>query len=152
MGLIMYYFAYGSNMSTRIMRDWAAGFEVIGAARLHDYRLAFTRPSERWGGAAADVVVATGQVVWGVLYDIDQNTLEQLNKKEGLGVAYRHLDCKVACVDDQAYAALTYSIISKADSELFPSLAYKTVILEGAVEHHLPAAYIAWLEALVINE
>lgn len=146
----MYYFAYGSNMSTRIMREWCSGFEVIGAARLDNHRLAFTRPSQRWGGAAADVVAAPGQAVWGVLYDIDDEIRAALDRKESLGVAYQHVNCEVVCVDDQVYRALTYSIIDKADPELRPSLQYKTVILEGAAEHQLPADYVAWLKALTV--
>ena len=150
MGVSMYYFAYGSNMSTRIMNEWCATFESVGPARLDDYRLAFTRPSARWGGGAADVIPAVGQVVWGVLYAIDDETLMALDRKEGVGVAYRRFDCCVKVGGDKEYNALSYTVIDKADPELSPVIAYKAALLEGAREHRLPASYIVAIEAVPV--
>ena len=141
----MYYFAYGSNMAARIMKQWCSRFVVLGPARLDDYRLAFTRPSQRWGGGAADVLPARGDSVWGVLYEIDTAVQIVLDEKEGLGIAYQHLDCIAWWEGEHQYPALTYTVIDKADPELHPSPAYKQTLLEGALENGLPADYLAFL-------
>lgn len=144
----MNYFAYGSNMSTRILGQWCADFRVIGPARLVDYRLAFTRPSKRWGGGAADVVAESGQIVWGVLYTIEDDCLLALDRKEGLGQAYQRLDCVVSPAAGSLRPAMTYTVIDKAKPELSPAPAYKAALVEGAVEHHLPGDYLAFLRAI----
>lgn len=144
----MHYFAYGSNMATRIMHDWGAACTSVGPAQLVGYRLAFTQPSQRWGGGAADVIAADGAHVWGVLYQIDADSLAALDRKERLGVAYQHLVCDVLLPDGTPCPALTYTVIHKADPELCPAPAYKATILEGALEHHLPQTYIAFLQGL----
>ena len=141
----MLYFAYGSNMATRTMRTLGDDWELVSRARLDDYRLAFTRPSQRWGGGAADVISSPGQTVWGVLYRVGPISLAALDEKEGLGVAYRRIDCQVRSADGTIHVAMTYTVIDKADPELCPAPRYTAVILEGAVEHALPQLYIQWL-------
>jgi gamma-glutamylcyclotransferase (GGCT)/AIG2-like uncharacterized protein YtfP len=146
----MYYFAYGSNMSARIMGEWCSEFRFLGVARLEGYRLAFNKPSQTWGGAAADVIAAAGQTVWGVLWEVDEACGIALDDKESLGEAYDYLECSVMLADGRVYRARSYTVIHKRDPELRPSQAYKEVILEGAVEHGLPPDYIAWLRSLPV--
>ncbi len=48
------YFAFGSNMSLSTLRDRGVDANPAGSALLENHRLAFTLPSERWTGRAAD--------------------------------------------------------------------------------------------------
>lgn len=144
----MYYFAYGSNMSPAIMAGTCSGYQVMGATRLPDYRLAFLRRSTRWGDGVADVVVAPGDVVWGVLYLVQDDCLSALDVKEGVGVAYDRHDVTVYRPDGTVVAAMTYKVINKLDAEIAPSVAYLNAILEGATAHNLPDDYMAILRAI----
>lgn len=144
----MYYFGYGSNMASSQMAAFCPTGQVIGVAKLADYRLAFTRQSQRWDCAAADVVASPGDVVWGVLYRIDDACLQGLNEKESLGIGYRHLNCHVVTVDGTAYAALTYEVIDKLTPEGQPSPAYLDTIIAGAMEANLPDDYVAHLRSI----
>ena len=67
------YFAYGSNLSIRQMRRRCPGSEVVGRARLPDYRLGFTRYATKRKGGVADIVPEPGAEVWGALYTVDDD-------------------------------------------------------------------------------
>lgn len=143
-----YYFAYGSNMSPATMRSLCPSCRVIGAAKLNNHRLAFTRRRRGPGGAgAADVVEAEGLVVWGVLYEIDEECIERLNKKEGVGVAYNATTKPVEC-KNRVWTALTYTVIDKQNPELRPTNDYMSQIVDGAEVHKLPARYIQFLKSI----
>jgi gamma-glutamylcyclotransferase (GGCT)/AIG2-like uncharacterized protein YtfP len=147
----MYYFAYGSNMPTRCMAAWCDNFRLIGAAQLHNYRLAFNKPSFNWGGAAADVVPAPGESVWGVLWEIDKAGRVSLDEKESVGIGYQHGFCPVKTAEGRVYEALLYVVIKKIVPDLKPSQSYMDVLIEGALEHHLPVAYVDWLRGIEID-
>ncbi len=141
----MYYFGYGSNMASRMMRSVCPACEFIGCATLYDYRLAFTRESKRWGAAAADVVPAAGQLVWGTLYRIDDLCLYRLDEKESYGIGYDRMTVQVELSDGSIKPAITYFVIHKLDPEGLPSLVYIDTIIEGALEAKLPQMYMDFL-------
>lgn len=145
------YFAYGSNMSLDMMIQTCGEycFESLGSARLTGYRLAFNRESKRWGHGVADIVPMPENVMWGVLYRIDEYCLSQLNIKETLGRGYDHLQINVLDRHGTTHNALTYTVINKLPQDIAPSWAYIQTILTGAHEHQLPADYITTLQAIL---
>jgi hypothetical protein len=54
----------------------------LGAARLADHRLAFTRRSVKTGTGVADIVPAPGETVWGALYELGDGELAAIDRKE----------------------------------------------------------------------
>ncbi|RZF43900.1 hypothetical protein LSTR_LSTR007236 [Laodelphax striatellus] len=75
------YFAYGSNLlQQRIhVANPTAIFRTI--AKLQDYRLDFgPLYSNRWQGCAATIVPHEKSHVWGVLYEIDNKDLPNLDR------------------------------------------------------------------------
>lgn len=77
------YFAYASNMASAVIARLSPRHRYLGVACLADYRLAFTRRSVRSGTGVADVVWAPGKHVWGVLYEISEDELAAIDRKEG---------------------------------------------------------------------
>lgn len=144
----MQYFGYGSNMSPQIMAATCGGWRVLGIARLDGYRLAFTRKSLRWGHGVADVVVSTGDHVWGILYTINDECLAALDVKEGVGIAYDRHDIQVTLADGTTQHAMTYMVINKLQDELAPSRAYMDAIIDGATAYELPTDYVQWLQSI----
>lgn len=144
----MYYFGYGSNIGSRVMKSVCPDVEFIDKAMLRDYRLAFTRESIKWGAAAADVLPAAGKQVWGALYRIDDACLGALDVKESYGTGYDRMTVRVELLDGTLYEAITYFVIHKMDPEGLPSLAYIDTILEGALEVGFPDEYVRFLYAL----
>ena len=145
-----HYFAYGSNMSEQVFRDRVVG-ESVGPAVLFGYRLAFTLPSKRWGGRAADLVVLDGAATWGRLWLVDDEHLESLDRVES---NYRRLSVTVGRVDErdgeirtEDVSASTYVVLDdrRANDEDAPAPQYLQHMLNGAAECGLPEYYTRFL-------
>lgn len=142
------YFAYGSNLASRVIEAWAPDAEFVGPARLDGFRLAFLRRSARWKAGAADVVKASGHAVWGALYLVSPEELDALDRKEYVAHSgYRRRDVEVVWEAKRVRAA-TYEVVDKADEELTPRLEYLTLLSEGARERGLPREWLAELASL----
>jgi hypothetical protein len=136
------YFAYGSNLASRRMRDRVPGARARGRARLAGFRLVADKPG-RDGSAKLNVVPDPAGFVWGALWELTASDLARLDGHEG---GYARLAVTVDA-DAGALAATTYA------SELCgaaPGLerGYKACVLEGAREHGLPAGWVARLASL----
>jgi hypothetical protein len=74
----MWYFAYGHDMNWRSIAEWADQNSLRPpvlrsqgrAAVLSNYRLAFPRYDEQWGGGVADIIDEPGKQVFGALVHI----------------------------------------------------------------------------------
>ena len=136
----MLLFAYGSNL--------ALDAGLVGPAVLPDHRLELNRRSIRWGGGVVDVVPATGQRVWGALYEVDEALMETLDRKEGVGVAYRRLEVAVE-LDGQRREAVTYEVIDKEPDAPPATADYADLVLQGARQRGLPDDWLAVLDSVL---
>lgn len=142
------YFAYGSNMAESIMADWCGAHRFVGPARLDGFALVFLRDSVRWKAGAADVVPQPESVVWGALYELPEEDLAALDRKEFHGSGYQRREVEVVVNGAGRRPAVTYEVIEKAPRELVPKLEYLDLLVAGARERGLPGDYVEWLEAL----
>jgi cation transport regulator ChaC len=140
------YFAYGSNVDERGMREACPCGRCLGIARLPDHRLAFTRRSIRTGTGVADVLAAPGEVVWGVLYGLRSSETGVLDRKEGAGWAYVRRPCDVILTDGQERAAFLYTVLHKESREVPPSEDYLGALVAAARQRGLPAEYLERLQ------
>ncbi len=97
------YFAYGSNLDAEQMSERCPSSRALFRARLDGYRLDFTHLSRRWGGGAADVVLHSGEWVWGVVYALDADEVALLDRFES---GYHRLHLPVRD-EDQRLGRLT---------------------------------------------
>jgi hypothetical protein len=136
------YFAYGSNLASRRMRDRVPGARARGRARLAGWRLVADKPG-RDGSAKLNVVPDPAGLVWGALWEISPPDLAHLDRHEG---GYARLAVTVDS-DAGAVAATTYASTLRGAQ---PGLerGYKDFVLEGAREHDLPPEWVALLESL----
>lgn len=144
------YFAYGSNMASSQLAAWGTEHRALGAAELRDHRLAFLRRSIRWQAGAADIVHASGESVWGVLWELPFGASE-LDVKEAAGDAYRRRLVRVG-LDGSEVSAMAYEVIEKEPEEVPPRREYLDLMLAGAREHGLPQAWLARLEAISVSK
>jgi gamma-glutamylcyclotransferase (GGCT)/AIG2-like uncharacterized protein YtfP len=142
----MRYFAYGSNMSSGELRRYCPGARFVAVASLRDYRLDFTRYSAKRGGGVADIVAHPGESVWGILWDVPDDELPALDRKEGVPVAYRRVDVTVEAMGEHV-AAVAHAVVDKEPSQP-PSRDYLDLLLAGAREFGLPDDYVAALASL----
>jgi gamma-glutamylcyclotransferase (GGCT)/AIG2-like uncharacterized protein YtfP len=152
----MHYFAFGSNLNPEQMAARCPGHEVVGMAALRDHRLDFPVHSRDWDGGVAGVHVAHGDIVWGIVYALNDVHIASLDGYEGYHGAG---DPRNLYERERIWVDLTRpddgSIPRRLRAEIYvvanlaspapPSRRYLDTILAGARHHHLPEEYIAAL-------
>lgn len=144
----MYYFAYGSNMSSRRLKRRLSSARPISLATLPRHRLCWHKQG-RDGSGKCDAA-HTGDdaiVVIGVLYKIAPEERPLLDRIEGVGAGYAAIDVRLMLHSGEFTQAFTYQA-TQIDTSALPFLWYKIHVLQGAYEHGLPDDYIAQLEAI----
>jgi gamma-glutamylcyclotransferase len=147
----LYYFAYGSNMNREQLLGRCVRPVVIGAAVLPHHRLAFHGYSRVWDGGMATVVSAPGQKVWGVVYELTVADWDRLDawqdvRWDGTGT-YFHFPDTVTDMQGRTYTVLLYKKDILREPQQ-PSREHLEVIIQGALDHGLPASYLEELRRL----
>ena len=139
----MEYFAYGSNMAADAMATACPDHRLIGVAVLDDHALMFNRRSIRTHSGVADVVPRTGSQVWGVLYEVDDDCLAAIDRKEGASWAYVRAEVTVRVPEiGSEHRAITYVVRDKEPAEVTPSSDYLDRLVSAATERGLPPEYV----------
>jgi gamma-glutamylcyclotransferase (GGCT)/AIG2-like uncharacterized protein YtfP len=130
-------------MKTERMIDRISSARVIGRAFLSNKRLVFNKKSKD-GSGKANIEDSRGDVVWGVLYEIDSSQLSQLDRIEG---GYNRVSVNVIMDNDEDVIAEVYVSNRYTDNPI-PFDWYKKLMLQGAIEHGLPSEYIEYLKGI----
>jgi cation transport regulator ChaC len=146
------YFAYASNMAPNVITQLCPRHSYLGVAYLADHRLALTRRSMKTRTGVADIVQAAGEMVWGVLYRIDDNELTAIDRKEGHDWAYKRVMLPVRLEGGPERAAVTYTVRSKEPTQVPPSRQYLDLVIAAARERGLPGPYIEQIEAIGVAD
>lgn len=142
----LFYFAYGSNMSTRRIRQRVPSAEKIDLARLPGYRLAWHKKGGDGSGKCDIVPGSAEDVVYGVLYAIDPAHKPRLDRVEDLGTGYDQKPVDLWLPDrNDPMTAFTYYAL-RIDATYLPYDWYRDHVLIGAREHGLPAHYVRLIE------
>jgi hypothetical protein len=124
---------------------------VRGVASLGGYALRFNKLSKDGSGKANIVPSADPRaVVYGVLYDLDDDERPRLDRAEGLGNGYqiRHVRVKRAGSDAEE-ESFTYVASPEAIRDDRPPFRwYKDMVIKGATQNHLPEPYVHQIEAI----
>jgi cation transport regulator ChaC len=148
----IWYFAYGSNMNERLFRGRRhMVWHEAGIGRLDGHRLAFTVAGGMKPGvsAPANIVAATGQSAWGVLYLLPLRKFVRLDASEGRQYDYLWTDVEDA--SGNRLPAVTYKV-PYAAPEGRPAKGYLNLIREAARQRGLPPEYIAFLDQVEARE
>ena len=136
----MYYFAYGSNMSHKQMKQRCPSSIFLRAACLFEFKFVYDGYSKSRKGAVGNIVYDKESFVWGGLYEINKDNEASLDCYEGYPNSY---DKKLEKVKDELgniYEALVY--LRKAQVIGLPSEEYLETIKKGAEDCKLPNSYI----------
>ena len=144
----MNYFAYGSNMSTDYIRDYCPSARFLMRAFLPNFHIEFRRYSENLQGGISSIIEAPGEMIKGVLYDVDEKELLELDILEDvpLGI-YRRDTFFVLGEDGQWHHADMYRVANPA-GPYTPSKKYVDFMVAGAREHGIDPEYTTRLVAL----
>ena len=146
----MKYFAYGSNLCSRRLRERTPSAVVVTAAKLRAHVLRFHKVGFRDGsgkGDAFDTGIAT-DVIWGAVYEIDASEKPQLDRAEGLGSGYVGKTVEVVSTRGRIVATTYVASPDAIRPDLKPYAWYKDFVLAGAIEHDLSSEYVAAVRAV----
>ena len=129
-------------MHTERMRARVPGAVSRGRARLTGRRLVFNKRG-RDGSAKANLMADPGGVVWGVVWEIEQPALAELDAHEA---GYRRV-CGSAETDDGGCLEVEIYVSTRLARDRRPFDWYLEHVLRGARGHGLPDAYVSWLAA-----
>ena len=143
-------------MHSAQMKERCPSAKFVCRAKLPSHRLAFTLESIERGCGVADVLYEEGREVWGIVYELPENELKELDKNESFRpgrpddqneytrenhYVWREGDAK------QPLLVSLYRGHPQPDPPL-PSCDYKELIVEGARHWQLPPDYIQELESI----
>jgi gamma-glutamylcyclotransferase len=126
----MYYFAYGSYLNKKQMRERCPDSKPLFRATLPNYKLIFIGWSRQWRGGVASIKAFRGEKVIGAIYEISDADLRKLDKHEGYPTEYNRLPVRVFNEDGAAVEAMTY-IRAKPAEETRPSPEYLAILQQG---------------------
>jgi AIG2 family protein len=147
-----WYFAYGSNMESGTFRG-RRGIEFTRAvaARAAGWRLVLDKPPLLpVGEAFANIVPDAAAEVLGVVYEIGADDLAHVELTEGVRIGnYRTITVPVVSLGEPSLRVDAVTLASdRRDATLRPSDRYMACLVAGALEHGLPAAWVAMLRAV----
>lgn len=152
----MLYFAYGSNMDPRQIRQRCPSSRFVSTAILRNHGLAFTLRSKRRRCGVANVLPAVGHDVHGILYRINgPRDWQVLDAAEGYkperrrGNRYRRTLHKVykPSHPDAVLSWIYQGIVEDAPPP--PNAAYLGQMLAGADHWGLPETYRQFIAGLL---
>ena len=123
----MYYFAYGSNLNKKQMKERCPGSKPGFAAVLPNYRIVFTGWSRKWHGGVTNIRSSQGGKVSGAVYEVTEACLKQLDRHEA---GYTRMNVTVFSEDNEPVTAVAY-IRQGQTEDAAPSQDYLAVIQQG---------------------
>ena len=148
-------FAYGSNMDPKRLKQKEEIEHILvnaRRARLDDWEFGFTKKSDD-GSGKANIIPKNGDIVWGLLIELDPKAVKEMDKSEGIGSKIPHYTketVRVITDDGVEHECKTY--VANFHPDRFdeegvpPSEEYLKHIVDGATIHNLPSEYIERIE------
>jgi gamma-glutamylcyclotransferase len=135
----MLYFAYGHNMDPDVLAQREVEFTRVCTGKVRDVRLVFHKPGAD-GTGKADLQDHRGSSVEGVIYDVPEASLVNLDVYEGVDKGhYRRRLMKVQTFKGELECVVYRAM--KFKNGLKPSRAYLGALVRGAEFHKLSAEY-----------
>jgi hypothetical protein len=127
--------------------------EIIGIGKLPKYTLQFNKVSID-GSLKANISSNDKEDVYGVIFKINPNKKEELDKAEGLGKGYIEQKIEVEFIESgEKIKSFTYvaDAIDNSESNM-PYDWYLELIAIGAEEHKLPSEYFENIKSIETKE
>jgi gamma-glutamylcyclotransferase (GGCT)/AIG2-like uncharacterized protein YtfP len=145
----MLHFAYGSNLNAEALRAWCAAQGLpyplgpkVANAWLPDHEPFFETGGEARAGGVLSLRLHTGQATPGVLFEVDEEGLLVLDRREGAPERRRRQAITIL-LDDASVAEATAYVVPGGGcvrAHEPPEPAYLATITAGLEAHGLPAA------------
>jgi hypothetical protein len=136
------FFAVGTNMDEGRMRRWIPTARRVTIASVPGFTSTWHKRSSDGGKLAVRRTGRPDDVVWGVLYELDDLGWQQVDDAQR-AAGYRAERVAVVGPDGAGYAASVYVALDEMiDDSMVPTKAYRDPIVDAARANGLPAAYV----------
>lgn len=145
----MKYFAYGSNLCTKRLRERVPSAIFHKVAIVHGFTLRFHKRSN--DGSAKANAFYTGNPsdeIFGAIFDIDESEKYELDEAEGRGRGYSQITIHPRGDGKEEEMFAYVADESVIDDSLKPYTWYKDLVVCGAREHSFPEDYIRKIESV----
>ena len=141
------YFSYGSNMSSKRIKNRINSANIISSGTLENHKLMFHKISDD-GSGKCDAFFTDNPTdnIYGVIYSINEKDLDKLDIFEARGHGYEKKPVVIKRFNGNEVKAFTY-YATDIDEGLKPYTWYKYHVLHGAVENNLPPDYISFIDS-----
>jgi gamma-glutamylcyclotransferase len=126
----MNYFAYGSYLDKKQMKERCPDSKPLYPAMLPNFRLVFVGWSRKLQGSAATIKRTQGSKVPGAVYEISDADLRHLDAAEGCPQEFNRIKVIVFDEDGTAVEAVTY-VKTGNEEESKPAKEYAAAIYKG---------------------
>lgn len=146
----IYYFAYGSNLDERQIKDRCPSSKLIDKFSLKDYKLDFTIFSQKRLCGCADVIKNPGTEVWGLVYELTQQDLDRLDNFEAHPHKYKRFTTNVINEIGEKMQVETYEVVEKSVETIRPSKEYHNILVEAGKKYNFPDLYQQYIQSFQI--
>jgi gamma-glutamylcyclotransferase (GGCT)/AIG2-like uncharacterized protein YtfP len=136
----MYYFAYGSNMNHKQMKQRCPNSKFIKKVFLEGYKFIYDGYSSTRQDSVANIIKSNKDIIWGGLFEINEDDLSALDCYEGYPKYYDRKGLTVSDETENKYKAIVYLRTGKQQGK--PSKEYFNLVIQGAKDCGLPEDYI----------
>jgi gamma-glutamylcyclotransferase (GGCT)/AIG2-like uncharacterized protein YtfP len=142
------HFGYGSNMSEAYMKQFTPSLNYVMNAQLPNFEIQFRKYSQDMGGGISSIIEKPGGMIYGVLYWIPRNEMEELDILEDvpLGI-YKRETFQVLGDDGEWYDADLYRV-TEPKGPYEPASKYLDLMIAGSTEHNINPEWIAKLKEM----
>lgn len=128
----MLYFAYGSNLDRERMKERKCDFSSAKSAHLKDWKLVFNKRSAKIPAMGfGNVIPAKGEIVEGILYEMDDSMIKSLDKYEGYPKHYNREKIIVSVEGKEVEADIYIATPEWTDENVKPTQDYIDHFLAG---------------------
>ena len=136
------FFAVGTNMDDEHMRRWIPSARRLAIASLSGFEVRWHKRSSDGGKLAARRTGHSDDVIWGVLYEVDALSGQQIDQGQRAH-GYREERVTVVGPDGDEHDASVYvACDEKIDDSTMPTRSYRDPIVNAARANGLPAEYV----------
>ena len=148
----MYYFAYGSNLSSPRLTNRVPSAVILATGQLRRHRLRFHKIG-RDGSAKCNALYTglSGDRVLGAVFRINPADRRLLDQAEGLALGYESKEVLIVTPGGERIEAFTY-YATRIDPGNRPFHWYKEHVLRGLREHGFSGDYLRAVEEIASVE
>ncbi len=144
----VYHFGYGSNLDHESVKQYCPSSKFVMKAFLPNYEIQFRFWSEQDQGGISTIIEAPGELVQGVIYEIPENELLELDILESVPLGFYTRDLFLVLGENGLWQKADLYRVADPQGPFPPSKSYVEHMIKGAKQHELDLEYIKKLESL----